>query len=124
MARFTLLSMMIIVPLAGILLAAVIDDGWPGNGRIDLGHIPYTANDPLIGPTKIRAITGADITEDGSVRVIVNTRFNLENGRALLIDDRPLRGDESRPGGPEPERMVPRIRAELDGSATICATSR
>ena len=84
--RFTLRSMMVIVALTGILLAAVIDQARRGRRLIDFTYDCLIENEPLVNPIKVRAIEGDRIVHDGDyIHAIGKTRIVLEDGRIVLI---------------------------------------
>jgi hypothetical protein len=119
--RFTLRSIMVIVALTGMLMAALIDQSRGGRRLVDFEDVRYIKSKPLVNPTKVRAIDRARITEDGFVQLLVNSRIALEDGRIVLIEDRPFRVDEQALDDLSQSEWFVEVQTQADGSATVYA---
>ena len=98
----------------------MIDQARRGRRLVDFEDIRYIKNEPLVNPTKVRAIDGARILEDGYVQVIVNTRIALEDGRVVLIEDRPAEREcELAVEDLSQREWFVEIQTEADGSAAV-----
>jgi hypothetical protein len=117
--------MMVMVALTGVLSAAVIDRARRGSRLIDLGYIRFVENEPLVNPTKVRAINGDLVfLEGGYVGGIDSARLVLEDGREVLIEEGPLLQAAAVLEDPSERNCVVEVQTDVDGTATVFKKQR
>jgi hypothetical protein len=117
--------MMVIVALTGVLSAAVIDRARRGSRLIDLGYIRFVENEPLVNPTKVRAINrGRIFLDDGYVHARDWARIILEDGREVVINEGPLLQASLVLEDPSRGKCAVEVQTEADGSAKVHARER